>query len=206
MPADVGTESDPTQYANYGGSAGGMYYESPVMYDETILTVDADVQTEGLGRNWPGTIALAGGGLAAAFLLAFVTLNMVRSTDPTEATPPTPIIHSVTNTPAERGSIERDRAVQPSTQTITIAPIAPTSQRPETATVGPEPHRPATITVTTTHAQPATMTNPLEPPPATMTNPLEPPPATMTNPLEPPLATMTNPLEPLIGASGESAE
>ncbi|MFN8071105.1 MAG: hypothetical protein U0R66_04760 [Mycobacterium sp.] len=213
-PTGIGIHSDPTQYANYAGGSGEMYCENAVMHDGTAFVFNADVETDELGHKWPATIALAGAGLAAAVLLAVLTLGMVRSTEPVEATPPTPIIHSVTTVPADREPVDRGSARPQSTETIIISP---TSQRPETATVGPEPHRPATITVTTSEPPPATMTNPLEPPPATMTNPLEPPPATMTNPLEPPPATMTNPLEPPpatmtnpleppVGAPGESAE
>jgi hypothetical protein len=122
---------------------------------------------------------LAGLGLLASFLLAFLTLNTVRSTDPVEPTPSVVVTRPITTeTPG-------NQARQDVTQTVSVAPTR-TYQPPMTTTGAPVP--------------PATMTNPLEPPPATMTNPLEPPPATMTNPLEPPLATMTNPLEPPIGA------
>lgn len=180
---------EPTQYAQRPDANAQAYSEIPAFVQPDL---DLVCEPYPAAQKWSRAIAIAALGLATAFLLAFLTVHVVRDNGSVAETP-APVVPTTTVVP-ERQVIPRDST------TITVAPTV-------TSMV------PATTTVTIPSPPPATMTNPLapstttttvtipEPPPATMTNPLEPPPATMTNPLEPAPATMTNPLEPPLGAA-----
>ncbi len=144
-------DSDATQYADRVVPYVEAYRECPPESGDGLPSAGWAAPES---RRWPGVIMLAGLGLLASFLLAFLTLNTVRSTDPVEPTPSVVVTRPITTeTPG-------NQARQDVTQTVSVAPTR-TYQPPMTTTGAPVP--------------PATMTNPLEPPPATMTNPLEPP-------------------------------
>ncbi len=191
MPSNqrsTGFHADPTQYAEYTDNGASAYCES--LFPPGMTRVDQRSDEPAPAVQWPRVVLLAAIGLITAFLLAFLTLQVVRVTEPAEKAP-----IRVNPSPAATVITERQSA-QATPTTVTVAPTA--TRLPVTTTAAPQPP----VTTTAAPQPPATMTNPLEPPPATMTNPLEPPPATMTNPLEPPPATMTNPLEPPPGAFG----
>ena len=74
------------------------------MHDGTAFVFNADVETDGGSQMARHNRASRAGPRGGFVLLAVLTLGMVRSTEPVEATPPTPIIHSVTTVPADRGA------------------------------------------------------------------------------------------------------
>lgn len=196
MPSTTSPDTgydDPTQYAYLSDTSVKAYSELPGLAEP-----DRHPIAEGYpeGQKWSRVIAIAALGLLAAFLLALLTLHLVRANEPGATTPSGVVTESVTTVVPKHPADPTGSSSSPVTKSVTI----PNPTGIATVTI---PNPTATTTVTIPESPPATMTNPLEPP-ATMTNPLEPP-ATMTNPVEPP-ATMTNPLEPPVGESHTQAE
>ena len=195
---------DPTQYAYLSDTSVKAYSEIPGLAEPDRRRIPEDYPE---GQKWSRVIAIAALGLLAAFLLALLTLQMVRANEPGATTPNGVVTESVTTVVPEHPAAPTGSSSSPANKAVTIpAPPPATMTNPlHTATTTVTvPNPTATTTVTVPNPTATTTVTIPEPPPATMTNPLEPP-ATMTNPLEPP-ATMTNPLEPPVGEIHTQAE
>ena len=200
---DMGYD-DPTQYAYLSDTSVKAYTEMPGLAESDRYPIPAGHPK---GRKWSQVIAIAALGLSAAFLLAFLTLQLVRANEPAAPTPGGVVTESVTTVVPKDPAAATDSSSSPAKKAVTVpAPPPATMTNPlHTATTTVTvPNPTSTTTVTIPNPTSTTTVTIPEPPPATMTNPLEPP-ATMTNPLEPP-ATMTNPLEPPVGETHTQAE
>lgn len=155
-PQDDYPSSDPTQYANYGGTGGSAYseYGPPTGYPGGAGPAERNPDPVSSPTPWfQRPAALIGLGVLTAAVLALLVFAVVRFTNAGTSQSPAVTSSSITATTSSAPSSE---SAAPSTATETAAP-APSS----TAAPPPPPTTvTTTVTPTTTTAEPTTTQTP----------------------------------------------
>lgn len=150
------SESDPTQYANYGGTSGEAYSEYGSAVQPTTPT--------GYGQTPPPPrppwhqkpAVLVGLGVLTAAILALLVYAVVKFVGSDSTTPA--VTSTTSSTPATTSSAPSSTqtaapAPAPTTETVTVSPTAPS-----TTTITPTTTAAPVTTTTTTTTTPAPTT------------------------------------------------